>query len=115
MTVTRPHSLTARIEYGREWKNYGFNLALNGRYLSRLTTNVYASTDFETLSEITYPGYTIWKLVFTQDIWRGISLNLIVDNLFNYRPDYYYNNSPVTVGTTFAASLALSIGEMFRK
>lgn len=115
MSTTRPHSLTARIEYGREWKNYGFNLALSGRYLSRLTTNVYASTDFETLSEITYPGYTIWKLVFTQDIWRGISLNLIVDNLFNYRPDYYYNNSPVTVGTTFAAGLALSIGEMFRK
>lgn len=115
MSTTRPHSLTARIDYGREWKNYGFNLALSGRYLSRFTTNVYASTDFETLSEITYPGYTIWKLVFTQNIWKGISLNLIVDNLFNYRPDYYYNNSPVTVGTTFAAGLALSIGEMFGK
>ena len=115
MSTTRPHSLTARVEYGREWKNYGFNLSLSGRYLAGFSTHVYADTTFETLDMQRYPGYTIWKLMFTQDIWKGISLNFIVDNLFNYRPDYYYSNSPVTVGTTFAAGLSLSIEEMFRK
>ena len=115
MSTARPHSLTARVEYGREWKRYGFNLSLSGRYLSGFSTHVYASTDFETLTLQKYPGYTIWKLMLTQDIWKGISINMIVDNLFNYRPDYYYSNSPVTVGTTFAAGLSLAIGEMFRK
>ena len=115
MSSTRPHALTARVEYGRKWKNYGFNLALTGRYLSGFTTNVYADTTFETLAEQRYPGYTLWKLLFTQDVWKGIKVNLIVDNLFNYVPDYYYSNSPVTVGTTFAAGLSLAIEEMFKK
>ena len=113
LSTTRPHSLTTRIEYGREWKNYGFNIALNGRFLSPFTTNVYTGSDFTTLARQHYPGYTIWKLVFSQSIWKGIRLNMIVDNLFNYRPDYYYNNSPVTTGITFAAGLALAIEEMF--
>ena len=41
VTSTRPHSATARIEYGKNWKNYGFNIAFNGRYLSKLTTDEY--------------------------------------------------------------------------
>ena len=113
LSSTRPHSLTARLEYGRDWKNYGFNLALHGRFLSPLTTNVYTTTSLESVTRQHYPGYTIWKLVFSQSIWKGIRLNMIVDNLFNYRPKYYYSNSPATVGTTFAAGLALAIEEMF--
>ena len=115
LSTARPHSLTARIEYGREWKNYGFDLALNGRFLSPFTTNVYSGSDYTTLARQHYPGYTIWKLVLSQSIWKGIRLNLTVDNLFNYRPKYYYNNSPATVGTTFAAGLAIAIEEMFEK
>ncbi len=115
LSTTRPHSLTARVEYGRDWKNYGFNLSLNGRFLSPFTTHVYASSDYKTLARQHYPGYTIWKLVLSQSIWKGIRLNMIVDNLFNYRPKYYYSNSPATVGTTFAAGLALAIEEMVTK
>lgn len=115
MSTTRPHSLTLKLDYGRDWKNYGFNLSLNGRYLSPLTTHVYADSGYDTLTEQSYPGYTIWKLVFSQHIWKGIDLNMIVDNLFNYVPDYYYSNSPVTTGTTFAAGISLSIEQMFKK
>ena len=32
---TRPHSATARIEYGKSWDNYQFNLSTNGRALSK--------------------------------------------------------------------------------
>ena len=116
LSQTRPHSATARIEYGRSWKNYGFNVALSGRVLSAVTTEVYTSaTNYEETETQTYPAYTIWKLTVSQDIWRGIQLNVIVDNLFNYRPDYYYSSTPSTVGTTAAVSLSMNIEEFFNK
>ena len=40
---TRPHTATARIDYDKKWKNYGFNIALSGRYLSELTNDVFDS------------------------------------------------------------------------
>ena len=33
-------------------------------------------------------------------MYRGIRVNVVVDNLFNYRPDHYYNSTPTTTGTT---------------
>ena len=116
LSQTRPHSATARIEYGKSWKNYGFNVALSGRLLSAVTTEVYTSaTDYEETELQTYPGYTIWKLTISQDIWRGIHLNIIIDNLFNYVPDYYYSSTPSTTGITGAVSLSMDIEQFFKK
>ena len=116
LSQTRPHSATLKVEYGKSWKNYGFNIALSGRVLSAVTTDVYTSaTDYEDTETVTYPGYTIWKLVFSQDIWRGIDLNVIVDNLFNYVPDYYYSSSPATTGITAAVGLSVDIEKFFKK
>ena len=101
LSSTRPHTATARIAYDKDWDNYGLSVALSGRYLSKLTTDVYTEmTSYEQTEKQTYPGYSIWKLSLTQRVWQGINLTLAVDNLFNYRPDYYYSNSPSTTGTT---------------
>lgn len=116
LSQTRPHSATLKVEYGKSWKYYGFNIALSGRVLSAVTTDVYTSaTDYEDTETVTYPGYTMWKLVFSQDIWRGIDLNVIVDNLFNYVPDYYYSSSPATTGITAAVGLSVDIEKFFKK
>lgn len=116
LTQTRPHSATARFSYGKSWKNYGFDISLSGRVLSAVTTEVYTSvTDYEHTETQTYPAYTIWKLTLSQDILRGIKLNVIVDNLFNYIPEYYYSNSPSTTGTTLTVGLSVDIEEFFRK
>lgn len=116
MSQTRPHAATARIEYGKDWKNYGFNLSLNGRFLSKVTTNEYTSlTSYEETEKVTYPGYMIWKLSLLQNIWKGINVTLAVDNLFNYVPSYYYSNSPYTTGTTFSAGISLDIDKLFKK
>ena len=113
---TRPHTATARLEYDKKWNNYSFNLALSGRYLSKVTTDVYtSSTSYEETKEETYPGYSMWKLSLSQKIWRGISVNMAVDNLFNYIPSYYYSNSPSTTGTTFSAGISLNLEELFGK
>lgn len=116
LSATRPHTATARIAYDKDWNNYGLSVALTGRYLSKLTTDVYTEmTSYEQTEKKTYPGYTIWKLSFAQRVWKGINITLAVDNLFNYRPDYYYSNSPSTTGTTFSVGLSLDIEQMFKK
>ena len=116
LSATRPHTATARIAYDKDWNNYGLSVALTGRYLSKLTTDVYTEmTSYEQTEKQTYPGYTIWKLSFAQRVWKGINITLVVDNLFNYRPDYYYSNSPSTTGTTFSVGLSLDIEHMFKK
>lgn len=116
LSSTRPHAATARFAYDKDWRNYGLSVALSGRWLSKVSTDVYTEmTSYEQTEKQTYPGYTIWKLSLTQRVWRGIALTAAVDNLLNYRPDYYYSNSPSTTGTTFSVGLSLDIERMFRK
>jgi outer membrane receptor for ferrienterochelin and colicins len=113
---TRPHTATARIDYGRTFKNYGFNVALNGRFLSKVNVDEYTSTtSYEETQRVTYPAYMIWKLNITQNIWRGIALNVAVDNLFNYVPKYYYSNSPTTNGASVSVGLSLDVDVMCKK
>ena len=116
LSSTRPHAATARLAYDRQWKNYGLNVSLSGRWLSRVTCDVYTElASYEETVRQTYPGYTIWKLSLTQHLWRGMDLTLAVDNLFNYRPDYYYSNSPTTVGTTCSVGLSLNLEQFFKR
>ena len=115
LSSTRPHAATARLAYDKQWKNYGLNVSLSGRWLSAVTCDVYTEvTSYEETVRQTYPGYTIWKLSLTQHLWRGMDLTLAVDNLFNYRPDYYYSNSPTTVGTTCSVGLSLNLEQFFK-
>lgn len=116
LSSTRPHTATARIGYDKDWKNYGLSVMLSGRFLSQVTTDVYTEmTSYEETERQTYPGYTIWKLSVIQRVWRGISLTLAVDNLFNYRPEYYYSNSPSTTGIAGSVGLSIDIDKMFKK
>ena len=112
---TRPHTATARVEYGKNWKNYGFKVSLNGRFLSKVTTDVYTSTtSYEETVKETYPAYTVWNLNIIHDIWKGINVTMGIDNLFNYVPEYYYSNSPSTTGITVWAGLSLDIDKFFK-
>lgn len=115
IAVTRPHTATARIEYGNTWKNYGFNIMLNGRYLSKVKADEYTDiTSYETTQRITYPSYTIWKLSLSQTILRGINLNMAIDNIFNYKPNKHSFNSPYTEGATFSAGISLNIDRLYK-
>lgn len=101
----RPHSATWRLDYEREFgKYYRLYAAVSGRYLSR------PQTDLESDG-----AYSLWKFTLEQRVWRGVNVNLIVDNIFNYRPKVYYWNSAPTDGTTFSVGVSLDINEMFGK
>lgn len=113
---TRPHTATARFDYSRRWKNYGLGISLNGRYLSPVHVDEFTSlTDYQDTEKVRYPGYTMWRLNITSSFWRGIDLNIGIDNLFNYVPKYYYSNSPSTNGITLTAGVSLDIDRFFQK
>lgn len=115
ISSTRPHTATANICYGKKWEKYSFKLVLTGRFLSEVTCDEYTSlTDFEKTEKVTYPGYMIWKMAFNQCLYKGCNLYLSLDNLFNYVPDYYYNNSPATTGRTYSIGISLDINQFFR-
>ena len=33
--------------------------------------------------------YMIWDLTFSVGVFKGVNMNLAINNLFNYVPDYY--------------------------
>ncbi len=112
----RAHSFNARADYYHQFnKNYAINIGINGRVLSGVDNIEYKN--YYNLSEGTitvhYPAYTLWKLSFVQYIWKGINLTLALDNIFNYRPKYYYLNSPLTDGINFQIGLSLDIHKIF--
>ena len=98
---TRPHAANLKLNYHKDWKKYGFNVGLSGRYMSKLCTSY---SDYE--------GYMIWKLSLMQTILKGINVNFVVDNLFNYVPSAYSATSPGTTGTSFSVSLSVDIDKL---
>jgi len=114
-TSTRPHSATMKLDYGKSFKNYGFNIVLNGQWLSSLKTNVMTSfSQYSEYEKINYPGYMMWRLIASQYILKeAVGISFTVDNLFNYKPDFYYNNSPVSLGTNVLISFSLNVDKLF--
>ncbi|AVM52610.1 outer membrane receptor for ferrienterochelin and colicins [Bacteroides zoogleoformans] len=99
----RPHSATWRIDFDRQLCSvYGLNVALSGRYLSTPDTR---QKEFD-------KAYQLWKFSLQQRIWKGISLNCIIDNLFAYKPSVYYWNSAPTAGRTWSVGVSLDIDRM---
>jgi len=100
----RPHSVTWRIDYDRKiYHRYKLYAGLSGRYLSHPDSNL--ETD---------SAYSIWKFTLQQKVWKGININLVLDNIFNYKPKIYYWNSAPTTGRTWSAGISLDINEWFK-
>ena len=109
---SRPHTLTAQIGYHKGWKNYQFDVILNGRYLSEANFYSVSSSNsgvYDTYSKTFSPAYTLWRLSTLHKFYNCFSITLSIDNLFNYIPKHYDYNSPYTVGTTFSIGAALDI------
>ena len=99
----RPHSITWRIDYDKRICSvYRLYAGISGRYLAKPQSNY--DTD---------GAYSLWKFTLQQQVWRGIRVNLVIDNLFGYKPKVYYWNSAPTTGTTWSAGISLDINDFF--
>lgn len=103
-TQPRPHSATWRIDYDRQiCSNYKIYAGISGRYLSKPVSK------YETDG-----AYSLWKFTLQQRVWKGININFIIENLFNYKPKVYYWNSAPTIGRTWSVGLSLNIDDFFK-
>ncbi len=112
----RKHAVNARVDYDRQITNfYGLSVGLNGRVLSGVDNVEYKN--YYNVNEgtitVSYPAYTIWKLSFVQRFGKAVKLNIALDNLFNYKPRYYYLNSPLTDGTNLQVGVSVDIDKLF--
>lgn len=111
----RRHSLNVRYDYDRQFSaHYGISTGISGRLLSGTENEEYRN--YYDVSQgtvrVSYPAYTMWKLSLVQRIGKAVKLTTALDNLFNYRPKYYYLNSPVTDGINFQIGLSVDIHEL---
>ena len=112
----RKHAITARIDWDKQFtRNYGLLVSLNGRFLSGVKNVEFV--DYYDIAKgtntIHYPAYTLWKLSAVQRFGKAVKLTAAVDNLFNYKPKYYYFNSPLTDGANLMLGLSIDINKLF--
>lgn len=108
----RPHSLTARADWTHEFsRKYSLTAGINGRFLSAVVNREYK--DYYDIGagtvRVLYPAYTIWRLSCSQMFFGKARLTLALDNIFNYRPKYYYLNAPLTDGIAFTAGVSIDL------
>ena len=111
----REHALNARVDYDHQFcKNYGINAGLQGRVLSGVENVEYR--DYYDVSKgtltVDYPAYTIWKLSLVQRIGKAVKVTAALDNLFGYKPRYYYLNSPITDGVNLQVGVSIDIDKI---
>ena len=103
-TQPRNHSMTWRIDYDHKFSNnYSLSAALSGRHLGKPQSG---RTDVD-------QGYTIWKLMLQQHLYKAFNVNFAIDNLFNYKPKAYYYSSAMTTGTSWSLGLSIDIDKLF--
>ena len=112
----RKHSMTGHIDWDHQWtKNYGTNIGLDGRFLSAVDNEEFV--DYYDISKgiktIHYPAYALFKLSLVQRIAKGVKVSVILDNIFNYKPEYYYLNCPLTDGTNLMIGMSVDVDKLF--
>lgn len=112
----REHALNARVDFDKQLsKKYGLNIALQGRVLSGVENVEYK--DYYDVSKgtitVEYPAYTIWKLSVVQRVGNAVKVTATLDNVFGYKPKYYYLNSPITDGVNFQIGMSIDIDKLF--
>ncbi len=112
---TRPHSVTARLDYHKTLRNYEIDAALTGRYLSPSHYYELESGQYDTYVEASSSAYSIWKFTLTQRFFQAWRLILSADNIFNYRPKTYAYNSPLNGGTSFTIGASVDVEQIFKK
>lgn len=113
----RKHSMTGHIDWDRQFSRvYGLNIGLDGRFLSAVDNQEFV--DYYDISKgirtIHYPAYALFKLSLVQRIGKAVKASVILDNLFNYKPEYYYLNCPLTDGTNLMVGLSVDVDKFFK-
>ena len=113
ISSTRPHSGTLQVGYRFKKGFYSLNPVVLGRILGSLDMKGYSSARDEYYT-IHYPTYTTWKVIINQGFCDAITLQLGIDNIFNYQAKRQTFNSSLSSGRTYFAGLFVDIDRLFK-
>lgn len=113
----RKHAISLHADWEHRFAaSYALDFAVDGRAVSGVDNVEYV--DYYNISRgtasVSYPAYTLWKVIVNNRLGRAFKLTLTVDNVLNYKPRYYYLNAPLTDGASFLVGLSIDIDRLFR-
>lgn len=115
-STVRPHTATFSAMYARKFGKIGFNCALNGQWASAFDT-YRRSTDDDgnyLYRKSSYDARTLCSLNAGVTLPRGISLNLGVDNILNYKDKAADSSLQVPQkGISLVGTVNINIADMF--
>ena len=115
-SAVRPHTAVLMASYSPKIGKVQPSLGLSGRWMSAVDYWSYV-TSKKMYALNHYSDRMIWKLNVAAQFPRGIRLNLVVDNLFNYRDKNVSGDTYATLtrGTEFVANLSVNIADLIGK
>jgi outer membrane receptor for ferrienterochelin and colicins len=115
-SIVRPHTATFNVMYSRKFGKIGVNGSLNGQWGAKFDTYSRTTNDdgTYTYTKTTYDARTICSLNTGVVLPRGVSLNVGVDNLLNYK-DKAADSSLQTPqkGISVIGTVNINIADMF--
>lgn len=108
----RPHSLVARVGWDHSFSSeHALAVGLNARLYGGVSNDQYIDYyDIQAgMKRVHYPAYAICRLNATASLCKRVDLSLTIDNLLDYKPRYYYLNSPMTDGINIIAGVNITI------
>lgn len=115
-SLVRPHALIFNAMYTRKFGKIGFNCSLNGQWGSKFDTYSRSLNDDATYSykKITYDARTLCSLNAGVTLPKGISFNIGVDNLFDYKDKAADSSLQVPQkGISCIGTVNVNIADMF--
>ena len=111
----RAHAFNLNAGYERRFNNkYGLSANISGRAYSGVENEEYKNYyDIgEGTATVSYPAYTLWKLSVAAQMPHGVRLTVAIDNILNYKPKYYYLNSPLTDGAHVRVGISFDLDKI---
>ena len=111
----RAHALNVNAGYDYRFNSrYGLSANISGRVYSSVENEEYKN--YYDISEgtvtVSYPAYSVWKLSLTGLLAGGIKVTAALDNILNYKPKYYYLNSPLTDGINLQLGISIDLDRL---
>ena len=114
MSWIRPHSARFSTLYKHRFGKTTETVALNSQWVSRITRYSYDSKT-KAYTRSVYDARTLCSVNLRSELPRGITLGLMIDNIFNYKDKAA--DSAVQLpqnGITYVATLGINISDMFK-
>lgn len=116
-SIVRPHTATFNAMYARKFGKIGFNCSLNGQWGAGFDTYTRTANDdgAYAYTKTTYDTRTMYSLNTGIVLPGGVSLNVGVDNLFNYKDKASDSSLQVPQkGISVIGTININIADMFR-